>query len=96
MNKRILVSALSLSALTLLGCRPPEQNQVNSQVNYSISEFQTRSGVECIVYDRANRAGVSCNWGKYNKLIEKCEQDHLSKYPSFPDIKGRCEKVIKL
>jgi hypothetical protein len=92
MSKKIVF--ISLTAILISSCSPATQGQVNSNVNHSILPFQTKKGVECLIYNSGNKAGVSCNWDKYNKLIEQCLEEHENKYPDFPDLKDRCESNI--
>lgn len=72
----------------LLGCGEAEQKDIDAHLNRSLIKFTESSGVECIFIPTG---GISCNWDKYNKLIEKCQQEYLN----FPDIEGRCEEVVK-
>lgn len=81
--------------LILLGCGDmATQENTNYRINRSIINFDTSMGVECIYFMNGNVGGVSCNWDKYNKLIEACHHTHNQKFPEFPDIEGRCEKLV--
>ena len=88
------IAFIGLTAISILSCGSATQEQVNSNANHSIIDFQTKKGVECIIYASGNKAGITCNWDKYNKLILECIQEHENKYPDFPDLKGRCESNI--
>jgi hypothetical protein len=67
--KKVLL--ISLIALSLLACKPNTQESMNNSVNFHISNYQHENGVECIFYQSGNAAGLSCNWGKYNKFIDR-------------------------
>jgi hypothetical protein len=85
------IAFIILSSFILLSCEPTTQAHINGYTNHSISKFQTNKGVECIIYESGNKAGISCNWNKYNNAISKCKKEHISQ---FPDVKGRCENLI--
>lgn len=65
MDNRALLFALA--ALFLVGCQKADQQTIDNNINHSILKFTTEEGVECIAYLSGNRAGISCNWDKYNK-----------------------------
>ena len=93
MIKKILL--VSLITTILLGCGEVEQKDIDAHINRSLISFTASSGVECIFIQTGQTGGISCNWDKYNKLIEECQHEHYQKYPDIPDIEGRCEGVVK-
>jgi hypothetical protein len=90
MTKKMLLA--SSITMILLGCGKAEQKDIDTLISRSLIKFTESSGVECIFIQTG---GISCNWDKYNKLIEECQHEHYQKYPNIPDIEGRCEEVVK-
>jgi hypothetical protein len=58
MNNKVLLAA----TLFLMSCGQATQEHTDTFMNRDITKFTTKEGVECIAY----RAGLSCNWDKYN------------------------------
>ena len=85
-------ASLVLGAVLLTACQP-DQQAVDRSINHGILKFTTAGGVECIHHSSGNKAGISCNWVKYNKLIQECRREH-ERQSVFPDVDGRCEGVV--
>jgi hypothetical protein len=90
----IIVGILTLLLMLVVDTSPATQESRNKNINFFIKPFKTDDGLDCIGYWSGNQFGMSCNWEKYNEILKKCQQDHESEYPDFPDIEGRCKTLV--
>jgi hypothetical protein len=82
-----------VTALTLSSCG-------DTLSEYDITKVTLDSGLECIQYRSGHRAGISCNWEKYNKAVEAClakknepMYDKNGNELIFPPVKGECDNI---
>lgn len=72
-----ILSVLMIFAWLMVSAYRPETKKEDPKYfievpsNIRLQSVETKTGVECIIYESTYGGGVSCNWDKYNRLNTK-------------------------